>query len=57
MVGAMLGKWEEAANDLHITSKMDYDEEIGSSLKKVIMDAFKCHSFLESVVRPFVRLW
>ena len=53
----MLGKWEEAGNDLHIASKIDYDEEIGSSLKKVIMDAFKCHSFLESVVRPFVRLW
>lgn len=31
----MLGQWEEAASDLHVASKLDYDEEIGSVLKKV----------------------
>lgn len=31
----MLGKWEEAARDLHVASKLDYDEEINSMLKKV----------------------
>lgn len=35
MALAMLGKWEEAARDLHIASKLDYDEEIGAVLKKV----------------------
>ncbi|KAF2317519.1 hypothetical protein GH714_023815 [Hevea brasiliensis] len=25
---AMLGQWEEAASDLHVASKLDYDEEI-----------------------------
>ncbi|KAK9105923.1 hypothetical protein Scep_022767 [Stephania cephalantha] len=32
---AMLGQWEEAAKDLHVAAKLDYDEEIGSILKKV----------------------
>ena len=32
----MLGHWEQAASDLHVASKLDYDEEIGSVLKKVI---------------------
>lgn len=32
----MLGQWEEAASDLHVASKLDYDEEIGSVLKKVV---------------------
>ena len=32
---SMLGKWEEAAKDLHVASKLDYDEEISSVLKKV----------------------
>ncbi|XP_010549044.1 PREDICTED: TPR repeat-containing thioredoxin TDX isoform X2 [Tarenaya hassleriana] len=31
---AMLGQWEEAAVDLHQASKLDYEEEIGSMLKK-----------------------
>lgn len=34
---AMLGQWEEAAKDLHTASKLDYDEEISSVLKKVSM--------------------
>ncbi|KAL6178254.1 hypothetical protein ACLB2K_049773 [Fragaria x ananassa] len=38
---AMLGHWEEAASDLHIASKLDYDEEIGSVLKKVEPNARK----------------
>lgn len=37
---AILGLWEEAANDLHVASKLDYDEEIGSVLKKVCSDGF-----------------
>ncbi|XP_074334137.1 TPR repeat-containing thioredoxin TDX [Apium graveolens] len=32
---AMLGSWEEAAHDLHFASRLDYDEEISSALKKV----------------------
>ncbi|ONI09381.1 hypothetical protein PRUPE_5G235200 [Prunus persica] len=35
MAKAMLGHWEEAASDLHVASKLDYDEEIGLVLKKV----------------------
>lgn len=34
----MLGQWEEAAADLHVASKLDYDEEIGSALKKVTVE-------------------
>lgn len=34
---AMLGKWEEAASDLHVASKLDHDEEIGSVLKRVLL--------------------
>ncbi|KAK3228326.1 hypothetical protein Dsin_008188 [Dipteronia sinensis] len=41
MARAMLGRWEEAANDLHVASKLDYDEEIGSVLKKVEPNARK----------------
>lgn len=33
---AMLGQWEEAAKDLHLASKLDYDEEINAVLKKVL---------------------
>ncbi|KAH7436317.1 hypothetical protein KP509_05G013500 [Ceratopteris richardii] len=32
---AMLGHWEDAAKDLHLASKLDYDEEIAAILKKV----------------------
>ncbi|KAJ4745960.1 thioredoxin family protein [Rhynchospora pubera] len=35
MAKAMLGKWEEAASDLHLAAKLDYDEEINAVLKKV----------------------
>jgi regulator of sirC expression with transglutaminase-like and TPR domain len=35
MAYAMLGKWEEAARDLHTASNMDFDEEINAVLKKV----------------------
>ena len=31
----MLGNWEEAAKDLHLASKLDFDEEISAVLKKV----------------------
>lgn len=31
----MLAQWEAAASDLHVASKLDYDEEIGLVLKKV----------------------
>ena len=32
---AMLGLWTEALTDLHVASKIDYDEEIAMALKKV----------------------
>lgn len=35
MARAMLGFWEEAARDLAIASNLDYDDEIGSVLKKI----------------------
>jgi hypothetical protein len=35
MAQAMLGQWEDAAKDLHLASKLDYDEEISAVLKKV----------------------
>lgn len=35
MARAMLGQWEEAAKDLHLASKLDYDEELSVVLKKV----------------------
>lgn len=35
MARAMLGRWEEAAKDLHMASTLDYDEEISAVLKKV----------------------
>ncbi|PWZ25645.1 FAM10 family protein [Zea mays] len=41
MAYAMLGKWEEAAHDLHTASNMDYDEEINAVLKKVEPNAHK----------------
>lgn len=31
----MLGLWEEAASDLHVASRIDFDEEINEVLKKV----------------------
>jgi len=36
MSRAMLGLREEAASDLHVASKLDFDEEISIALKKVI---------------------
>ncbi|KAK3041059.1 hypothetical protein RJ639_026856 [Escallonia herrerae] len=41
MALAMLGRWEEAAKDLHLASKLDYDEEISAVLKKVEPNAHK----------------
>ncbi|KAG6525740.1 hypothetical protein ZIOFF_015707 [Zingiber officinale] len=49
---AMLGKWEEAAKDLHVASKLDYDEEINSVLKKVEPNAHK----IEEHHRKYERL-
>lgn len=42
----MLGHWEEAAKDLHLASKLDYDEEIGAVLKKVVFIFVGCHAHL-----------
>lgn len=36
----MLGQWEEAAKDLHLASKLDYDEEISAVLKKVSLSLY-----------------
>ncbi|XP_027340366.1 TPR repeat-containing thioredoxin TDX [Abrus precatorius] len=41
MSRAMLGLWEEAAGDLRVASKLDYDEEIAMALKKVEPNAHK----------------
>uniref|UniRef100_A0A5B7BUX4 TPR repeat-containing thioredoxin TDX n=1 Tax=Davidia involucrata TaxID=16924 RepID=A0A5B7BUX4_DAVIN len=41
MARSMLGQWEKAASDLHDASKLDYDEEIGSVLKKVEPNSHK----------------
>ncbi|XP_073100394.1 TPR repeat-containing thioredoxin TDX isoform X2 [Elaeis guineensis] len=41
MAKAMLGQWEEAARDLHLASKLDYDEEINLVLKKVERNVHK----------------
>ncbi|GMH23368.1 hypothetical protein Nepgr_025211 [Nepenthes gracilis] len=52
MARAMLGLWEEAANDLHVASKLDYDEEIGLALKRVEPNAHK----IEEHRRKYERL-
>ncbi|KAF7822210.1 TPR repeat-containing thioredoxin TDX [Senna tora] len=49
---AMLGLWQEAASDLHVASKLDYDEEIGMALKKVEPNAHK----IEEHRRKYDRL-
>uniref|UniRef100_A0A0E0M0Z7 Thioredoxin domain-containing protein n=1 Tax=Oryza punctata TaxID=4537 RepID=A0A0E0M0Z7_ORYPU len=41
MAKAMLGKWEEAAQDLRMAAKLDYDEEIGAELRKVEPNVLK----------------
>ncbi|GAB2274110.1 hypothetical protein Dimus_008881 [Dionaea muscipula] len=38
---AMIGQWEEASKDLHMASKLDFDEEIDAVLKKVEPNAHK----------------
>ncbi|GFZ06970.1 HSP70-interacting protein 1 [Actinidia rufa] len=52
MARAMLGQWEEAAKDLHVASKLDYDEEISAVLKKVEPNAHK----IEDHRRKYDRL-
>ncbi|KAJ4973042.1 hypothetical protein NE237_006216 [Protea cynaroides] len=52
MAKAMLGQWEEAAKDLRVASNLDYDEEIGSVLKKVEPNAHK----IEEHQRKYERL-
>ncbi|GAA0162048.1 hypothetical protein LIER_18232 [Lithospermum erythrorhizon] len=49
---AMLGQWGEAAKDLHVASKLDYDEEISDVLKKVEPNAHK----IEEHRRKYDRL-
>ncbi|KZV37262.1 hypothetical protein F511_14666 [Dorcoceras hygrometricum] len=50
---AMLGQWQEAAKDLHLASKLDYDEEISAVLKKVEPNAHK----IEDHRRKYDRLY
>ncbi|KAI4302544.1 hypothetical protein MLD38_038273 [Melastoma candidum] len=52
MARAMLGKWEDAASDLHLASNLDYDEEIGGVLKKVEHNSHK----IEEHRRKYERL-
>ncbi|KAJ7537320.1 hypothetical protein O6H91_11G001300 [Diphasiastrum complanatum] len=49
---ALLGLWEEAAKDLHLASRLDYDEEIAAVLKKVEPNAHK----IEEHRRKYERL-
>ncbi|OVA11210.1 Thioredoxin-like fold [Macleaya cordata] len=49
---ALLGQWEDAAKDLHVASTLDFDEEIGSMLKKVEPNARK----IEEHRRKYERL-
>ncbi|CAK8579775.1 unnamed protein product [Lathyrus sativus] len=49
---AMLGLWKEALSDLHVASKIDYDEEIGVALKKVEPNVHK----MEEHRRKYERL-
>ncbi|KAJ9706805.1 hypothetical protein PVL29_001998 [Vitis rotundifolia] len=49
---SMLGQWEEAAKDLHLASKLDYDEEISAVLKKVEPNAHR----IEEHRRKYERL-
>ena len=52
MARAMLGQWEEAAKDLHVASKLDYDEEISAILKKVclLFNVLKYHFILPYIL-------
>lgn len=50
----MLGQWEEAAADLHVASKLDYDEEIGSALKKVTVEKKPLLPLLISLCRQML---
>ncbi|XP_006660611.1 TPR repeat-containing thioredoxin TDX [Oryza brachyantha] len=52
MAKAMLGKWEEAAQDLRMAAKLDYDEEIAAELKKVEPNVLK----IEEHRRKYERL-
>ncbi|XP_009590303.1 TPR repeat-containing thioredoxin TDX-like isoform X2 [Nicotiana tabacum] len=52
MARAMLGLWKEAANDLHVASTIDFDEEIAEILKKVEPNARK----IEEHCRKYERL-
>lgn len=53
---ALLGLWEEAAKDLHVASRLDYDEEIAAVLKKVMgCSAQSAFSRFLEVAMPHVR--
>ncbi|GAY43470.1 hypothetical protein CUMW_074700 [Citrus unshiu] len=52
MAHAMLGHWEEAVHDLHVASKIDFDEEIAAVLKKVEPNALR----IEEHRRKYDRL-
>ncbi|KAJ8432651.1 hypothetical protein Cgig2_011817 [Carnegiea gigantea] len=52
MARALLGHWEEAAKDLHVASKIDFDEEINAVLKKVKPNAHR----IEEHRRKYDRL-
>lgn len=47
MARAMLGQWEDAAKDLHLASRLDYDEEINAVLKKVSPSLSTCIMLLK----------
>lgn len=42
MARAMLGLWVDAARDLRIASNLDYDDDIGTVLRKVPVTSVFC---------------
>ena len=50
MAQAMLGQWEDSAKDLHLASKLDYDEEISVVLKKVSLSTLSMRVYTFSCI-------
>ena len=51
MAKGMLGLWEDAARDLHIASKFDFDGEATVMLKKVIFIIWQSFSIISRIMK------
>ncbi|KAF9602449.1 hypothetical protein IFM89_028000, partial [Coptis chinensis] len=51
---SMLGQWEEAAKDLHLASRIDYDEKIAAVLKKSKWIYIQHHGIFLKFIFPLV---